>query len=173
MAFENAIKRQSDGSVEGSIKKKKKKSKRAEAVGTDELDESVETGVVVSEEVEAETGLADGTVKKKKKSKRSETAAETAEEPDDVAWEKTANVAADDRVAKPKKARELPTVAIAVPGSILDNAQSPEFRTYLAGQIARAACIYKIDEVRIGCSHSTRRTWGAKLRVWPEWYLGT
>lgn len=46
-----------------------------------------------------------------------------------------------------KKVKELPTVSIAVPGSILDNAQSPEFRTYLAGQIARAACIYKIDEV--------------------------
>ena len=39
------------------------------------------------------------------------------------------------------------TVSIAVPGSILDNAQSPELRTYLAGQIARAACIYKIDEI--------------------------
>jgi len=48
---------------------------------------------------------------------------------------------------KPSKIRQLPTVTIAVPGSILDNAQSPEFRTYLAGQIARAACIYKIDEV--------------------------
>lgn len=51
------------------------------------------------------------------------------------------------RKAKTVKVRELPTVTIAVPGSILDNAQSPEFRTYLAGQIARAACIYKIDEV--------------------------
>lgn len=39
------------------------------------------------------------------------------------------------------------TLSIAVPGSILDNAQSPELRTYLAGQIARAACIYKIDEI--------------------------
>lgn len=42
---------------------------------------------------------------------------------------------------------ETPTVSIAVPGSILDNAQTPELRTYLAGQIARAACIYKVDEV--------------------------
>lgn len=48
---------------------------------------------------------------------------------------------------KSSKPRQLPTVSIAVPGSILDNAQSPEFRTYLAGQIARAACIYKIDEI--------------------------
>jgi len=27
------------------------------------------------------------------------------------------------------------TVSIAVPGSILDNAQSPELRTYLVGQV--------------------------------------
>ena len=27
------------------------------------------------------------------------------------------------------------TIAIALPGSILDNAQSPELRTYLAGQV--------------------------------------
>jgi Uncharacterized conserved protein len=39
------------------------------------------------------------------------------------------------------------TLSIAVPGSILDNAQSPELRSYLAGQIARAACVFKIDEV--------------------------
>lgn len=39
------------------------------------------------------------------------------------------------------------TFSIAIPGSILDNAQSKELRTYLAGQIARTACIYKIDEV--------------------------
>lgn len=44
---------------------------------------------------------------------------------------------------------ETPTLSIALPGSILDNAQSPELRTYLAGQIARAACIYKVDEVNI------------------------
>lgn len=39
------------------------------------------------------------------------------------------------------------TISIAVPGSILDNAQSEELRTYLAGQIARAACIFKVDEI--------------------------
>jgi len=43
--------------------------------------------------------------------------------------------------------RDVCTISIAVPGSILDNAQSPELRTYLAGQIARAACIYKVDEI--------------------------
>ncbi|XP_076353887.1 28S rRNA (uridine-N(3))-methyltransferase [Tachypleus tridentatus] len=41
------------------------------------------------------------------------------------------------------------TVSIALPGSILDNAQSPELRTYLAGQIARAATIFRVDEVII------------------------
>ncbi|KAK0161419.1 hypothetical protein PV327_009890 [Microctonus hyperodae] len=39
------------------------------------------------------------------------------------------------------------TISIAIPGSILDNCQSLLLRTYLAGQIARAACIYKIDEI--------------------------
>jgi hypothetical protein len=43
--------------------------------------------------------------------------------------------------------RDVCTVSIAVPGSILDNAQSLELRTYLAGQIARAACIYKVNEI--------------------------
>ena len=43
--------------------------------------------------------------------------------------------------------KDISTLSIAVPGSILDNAQSPELRTYLAGQIARAACIYKINEI--------------------------
>lgn len=39
------------------------------------------------------------------------------------------------------------TISIAVPGSIMENAQSEELRTYLAGQIARAACIFKVDEI--------------------------
>ncbi|XP_031276572.1 putative methyltransferase C9orf114 [Pistacia vera] len=42
---------------------------------------------------------------------------------------------------------ELPTVSIAVPGSIIDNAQSVELATRLASQIARAATIFRIDEV--------------------------
>lgn len=43
--------------------------------------------------------------------------------------------------------KELATISIAVPGSILENAQSAELRTYLAGQIARTVCIFKVDEV--------------------------
>lgn len=55
--------------------------------------------------------------------------------------------------AEEKPERDIPatlsTLSIAIPGSILENAQSPELRTYLAGQIARAACIFRIDEVVI------------------------
>ncbi|KAI4547482.1 hypothetical protein MG293_004037, partial [Ovis ammon polii] len=39
------------------------------------------------------------------------------------------------------------TLSVALPGSILDNAQSPELRTYLAGQIARACAIFCVDEI--------------------------
>eukprot|EP00912_Choanoflagellata_sp_UC4_P001578 UC4_evm2s1000 len=41
------------------------------------------------------------------------------------------------------------TVSLALPGSILDNAQSPELRSYLAGQIARSLVIFNVDEVVI------------------------
>ncbi|XP_064650368.1 putative methyltransferase C9orf114 [Lineus longissimus] len=62
--------------------------------------------------------------------------------------EKHAKIAAD-KVADEKskhKGRSY-TVSIALPGSILDNAQSPELRTYLAGQIARAAVVFNVDEI--------------------------
>lgn len=45
------------------------------------------------------------------------------------------------------KEHETPTVSIAVSGSIIDNAQSLELATLLAGQIARAATIFRVDEV--------------------------
>ena len=38
-------------------------------------------------------------------------------------------------------------MSLALAGSILDNAQSAELRTYLAGQIARALAVFNIDEV--------------------------
>lgn len=55
----------------------------------------------------------------------------------------------DESKEKQQKLKKLSTVSVAVPGSILENAQSSELRTYLAGQIARAACIFQIDEVII------------------------
>lgn len=39
------------------------------------------------------------------------------------------------------------TVSIALPGSIVGNAQSKELRTYVAGQIARAAATFNVDEI--------------------------
>ena len=39
------------------------------------------------------------------------------------------------------------TVSIAIPGSVVSNAQTKELRTHLVGQIARAAAIYHIDEI--------------------------
>ncbi|XP_041001036.1 putative methyltransferase C9orf114 homolog isoform X1 [Juglans microcarpa x Juglans regia] len=46
-----------------------------------------------------------------------------------------------------EETEEIPTVSIAVPGSIIDNTQSFELATRLAGQIARAATIFRINEV--------------------------
>ncbi|XP_041368516.1 putative methyltransferase C9orf114 [Gigantopelta aegis] len=64
----------------------------------------------------------------------------------------------DDKRTKEKKGRPY-TVSIALPGSILDNAQSPELRTYLAGQIARAAVVFSVDEIIIfdetGCTQKS------------------
>lgn len=53
----------------------------------------------------------------------------------------------DDEVAKEKQIPTVSTMSIAVAGSILENAQSKELQTYLAGQIARAACIFQCDEI--------------------------
>jgi predicted SPOUT superfamily RNA methylase MTH1 len=39
------------------------------------------------------------------------------------------------------------TVSIAIPGSFVSNAQTRELQTQLAGQIARACAVYRIDEV--------------------------
>ncbi|XP_036356622.1 putative methyltransferase C9orf114 homolog [Octopus sinensis] len=39
------------------------------------------------------------------------------------------------------------TLTIALPGSILDNAQAAVLRTYLVGQVARAAVIFNVDEI--------------------------
>lgn len=41
------------------------------------------------------------------------------------------------------------TVSIALPSSILQNAQSAELQMYVAGQVARAAAIYRVNEIVI------------------------
>ncbi|XP_071948322.1 putative methyltransferase C9orf114 [Antedon mediterranea] len=53
----------------------------------------------------------------------------------------------EEEVKEQIKTNDNYTVSIAVPGSILANAQSPELRTYLAGQIARAMVVFNVDEV--------------------------
>ncbi len=45
-----------------------------------------------------------------------------------------------------KKGRNW-TVSIAIPGSVVDNAQSKELKTLLVSQIARAVAIFEVDEV--------------------------
>lgn len=60
------------------------------------------------------------------------------------------------------------TISIAVPGSILENAQSAELRTYVAGQIARAACIFKVsevivfDDIGLATARETKRNYEAE-----------
>eukprot|EP00966_Prymnesium_polylepis_P199065 4612984-Prymnesium_polylepis.1 len=39
------------------------------------------------------------------------------------------------------------TVSIALPGSIVDNAQTQELRSYLVGQVARSCAIFNVDEI--------------------------
>lgn len=65
------------------------------------------------------------------------------------------------------------TVSVALPGSIVDNAQSAELRTYLCGQIARAAAIFQIDEIVVfddKCSSgSVKATEGAAAAADKSW----
>ncbi|KAM6184860.1 LOW QUALITY PROTEIN: uncharacterized protein ACDL77_013433 [Rhynchocyon petersi] len=64
------------------------------------------------------------------------------------AHEEQAKLQEEEEAALQKEDRGRPyTLSVALPGSILDNAQSPELRTYLAGQIARACAIFCVDEI--------------------------
>ncbi|KAF7906493.1 hypothetical protein EAF00_000772 [Botryotinia globosa] len=49
-------------------------------------------------------------------------------------------------VFQPKKGRDW-TVSVALPGSIIANAQSHDLKTSMAGQIARALAVFCVDEV--------------------------
>ena len=44
------------------------------------------------------------------------------------------------------KGREF-TLSIALPGSILRNAQTPQLRAYLAGQVARACAVFQVRTI--------------------------
>jgi predicted SPOUT superfamily RNA methylase MTH1 len=56
------------------------------------------------------------------------------------------------------------TVSIALPGSIIDNAQTQELKTYLAGQIARAAAVFCVDEIIVFDEQGKQRSAGAALQ---------
>lgn len=47
------------------------------------------------------------------------------------------------------KTNTFKTLSIAIPSSIIDNAQSKELRSYLVGQIARTCAIFRVDEIVI------------------------
>jgi hypothetical protein len=51
------------------------------------------------------------------------------------------------------------TASIAIPASIVDNAQTPELKSYLCGQIARALVVFNIDEVVLFDEYS-KQTFG-------------
>ena len=59
--------------------------------------------------------------------------------------------------------KKTTTISMAVPASIVLNSQSPELQTYLVGQIARSASIFRIDEIVVinDCTSSSE---AAKLK---------
>ena len=52
-------------------------------------------------------------------------------------------------VEESTKEPQLSTISLAVPGSIMDLCQNTEIKCHRALQIARAACIYRVDEVAL------------------------
>jgi predicted SPOUT superfamily RNA methylase MTH1 len=52
------------------------------------------------------------------------------------------------------------TLTIALPGSVISNCQTKELQTYLAGQIARTATLYHVDEIVVFDDHLVTRNRG-------------
>ena len=50
--------------------------------------------------------------------------------------------------ARPRKSGRSETLSVALPASIVENAQGGELKALLVGQMARALTIYGVDEVR-------------------------
>eukprot|EP00438_Fugacium_kawagutii_P015504 Skav201352 [mRNA] locus=scaffold2643:75342:92343:+ [translate_table: standard] len=53
------------------------------------------------------------------------------------------------KVKRPRKSGRHSTVSVALPASIVENAQGGELKAVLVGQVARALTIYGVDEVRL------------------------
>ena len=66
---------------------------------------------------------------------------------DNEVTEQTADQSMDQTIEEESSSGRKWTASIAVPSSIVDNAQSPELKAYLIGQIARALVIFQIDEI--------------------------
>ena len=80
-----------------------------------------------------------------------------AKRPKSAAAEATARASAPaatdaNSVAQPR-GREW-TVTVALPGSIVDSAQTHELRSYLVGQVARACAIFNVDEIVLFATES-------------------
>lgn len=90
--------------------------------------------------------------KKKNTKKKSDVETATAAPSSDAPKKKEKKLKGKKKSAQEEeeKGRKF-TVTIALPGSIIDNAQSPELRTYLAGQIARTATVFNVDEIVVYC----------------------
>lgn len=58
---------------------------------------------------------------------------------------------------------KLKTISIALPSSVIDNAQSKELRSYLVGQIARTCAIFRVDEIIIYHDSQHKGTYKDKL----------
>ncbi|CAI0466241.1 unnamed protein product [Linum tenue] len=106
-----------------------KKKRRAEVETEPELPEAA---TVSADKADGDQGFINGDSNKKKKKKTRNVENEGGDEKE---------------TEREDGAKELHTVSVAVSGSIIDNAQSLELATRLAGQIARAATIFRIDEV--------------------------
>ncbi|TQD97568.1 hypothetical protein C1H46_016828 [Malus baccata] len=102
-----------------------------------------------------------------KKKKRAESEAEAQPEENKV------DIVNGDSHQKDKKKKKhkfdgpavIPSVSIAVPGSIIDNTQSLELATRLASQIARAATIFRIDERFLTAKSASVYVWWRNLEV--------
>jgi len=53
--------------------------------------------------------------------------------------------------ARPRKSGRSETLSVALPASIVENAQGGELKALLVGQMARALTIYGVDEAMMGC----------------------
>lgn len=69
------------------------------------------------------------------------------------------SIGKDNPESKPKEKSAVPTTSVAVCASCIENTQSLELATLLAGQIARACVVFNVDEIIVldDCSPSKDR----------------